>query len=189
MNTSDIERILRGDRSAGRIFKGVHSMDSMARQEFAAGADALYVFNSKPRASPGEHWMALGTRDGCAYYFDSFGRHPAVYAALARRLSETFPLVYWNRYAFQSLTTTACGDYCLAFTLSFARGHTLQQYVDWLAGLGSPDARDHLLRAITVAKFGQGALSSYRSFRPGLRGVQRLHIACMTRLLGDDCQM
>ena len=188
MNTGDIERMLRADGRTASIFKGVHSMDSIARQRFRADDEAVYVFNSKPRASPGEHWMALGTRDGCAYYFDSFGRHPAVYAPLARRLAQTFPVVYWNRHAFQSLTTTACGDYCLAFAFAFARRRTLQQFVDWLDGLAAtPDARDHLLRAATVAEFGERALSSYRSFRPGLRGRQRLHVARMSRLFGDDC--
>ena len=189
MNTSDIDGILRADPHATAIYKGTHSMDGMIEELTSSEADAFYVFNTQPREKSGEHWMALGIRDGRAYYFDSFGRHPGAYPHLALRLRHLFAEIFWNRQPFQSITTTVCGDYCLLYGLLFARGFSLQQYTDWLYSMGTPDTRDHTLRGILLNAYGSQALSSYRNARAGLRGHQRLHVKRMTDLIGNDCAL
>ena len=87
MNTTDIERMLRANPRSAVRFRGVHSMDSMVNEVVKENGEGFYVFNTKPRRSAGEHWMALATRRGRAYYFDSFGRHPRLYPRLASVLA------------------------------------------------------------------------------------------------------
>lgn len=162
-------------------------MDAMINALTSSAGEAFYVFNTQPREKPGEHWMALAIRDRRAYYFDSFGRHPGAYPHLALKLRHLFAEIYWNRHPFQSLTTTACGDYCVLYGLLFARGFSLQRYADWLYSMGSPDIRDHSLRKILLDSYGSQALSSYRDGRQGLHGSQRLHIKRMSDLLNTEC--
>ena len=55
MNGLQINNILK--KKLGRVFKGVHALDQIARLK--PRAPAAYVFNTKPSTSPGEHWVAV----------------------------------------------------------------------------------------------------------------------------------
>ena len=73
MNSLQINNILK--TKLGRVFKGVHALDQIARLK--PRAPAPYVSNTKPITSPGEHWVAVYVMTNRkAVYFDSFGFQP-----------------------------------------------------------------------------------------------------------------
>ena len=186
MNTSDIRKALANDPKASLYFIDVFSYDQMVRNVTGEN-DALYVFNTKPSLLPGEHWMAMAVRDGEGFYFDSFGRHPAVYPALSRKLQTLFRTIHWNKVAFQNPSTTACGDYCILFGLLFSRGWTLQMFVNWLSSFTNSEIRDHTIRGIVIDKYGTAFHSSYRDGRRGLSGFQQLHVDRIAKTVSGGC--
>ena len=55
MNSLQINNILK--KKLRRVFKGVRTLDQIA--SLKPCVPAMYVFNTKPRAMPGEHWVAV----------------------------------------------------------------------------------------------------------------------------------
>ena len=188
MNSRDIDRALRGDAHCSRYFEGVYSYEEMVRR-FACSDDdvKMYVFNTHPSLKPGEHWIAVVTRGRVAYYFDSFGRHPDVYAALANEFRLQCRRVYYNNTLLQNLSSTACGDYCVLFCLLSARGWSLQRFVNWLSSFDLSETRDHTLRRLLIEMYGDDFHSSYRQNRRGLVGVDKLHNVVGLRAIGERC--
>ena len=186
MNTSDIRRALQSDAFAQNYLVDVFSYDQVVRN-ISDRDNKFYVFNTKPQLLPGEHWMAIGVRDGQAQYFDSFGRHPDRYPSLSARLKQLFSSVQWNKTPFQNPSTTACGDYCVLFGLFFARGKNLQDYVDWLSITKDSETRDHTVRQLMTSIYGDNIYSSYKNNTSVLSGVQQLHIDRVVKSVSGKC--
>ena len=55
MDTFQINRILK--KKLSHVFKGVHALDQLTCLK--THTPAAYVFNTKPIAVPGEHWVAV----------------------------------------------------------------------------------------------------------------------------------
>ena len=189
MNGADVERALRDDAHASKIFRGVFSLDGMAKRLDVDenAATSLYVFNTHNSSQPGEHWMAMVMRGRTAYYFDSFGRHPRLYPTLSAKLERACDRVYYSTRLFQDLSSTACGDYCLLFALLTSRGWSLQRFVNWLAMFNDSEERDHVLRLTVTLLYGTTFHSSYRQNRGGLTGLQKLHAVRALNILGREC--
>ena len=188
MNSEDIDVALRGDPASAHHFVGVFPYDEMVRNfTSSTGKTKMYVFNTHPSLKPGEHWIAVVVKGRTVYYFDSFGRHPAVYSRLAEKFRFECDNVFYNNTLFQNLSSTACGDYCLLFCLLSSRGWSLQRFVDWLDSFDSSETRDHTLRRIVTNEYGNNFHSSYRYKRRGLVGVDRLHNDIGLRALGKHC--
>ena len=187
MNTSDIRRALTTDQFAKHYLTDVYSYDQVIKA-ITNRDNTFYVFNTKPQLLPGEHWMAMGIRNGELHYFDSFGRHPGIYPELCNRLVELFPSVLWNDTPFQNPSTTACGDYCVVFGLLFSRGWNLQDYDNWLGLFPNTDIRDHALRTLTTNIYGNTIHSSYQGPSNALlTGKQNLHVSRIANSLAKHC--
>ena len=188
MNSLDIRGALQADEAASRYFSGVYPYDLMVKHFACSDVDSkLYVFNTHASAKPGEHWIAVFTVGRVIYYFDSFGRHPAVYPLLCEKFKLESNSIHYNKHLFQNLSSTACGDYCLLFCLLLSRGWSMQRYVDWLYSLGSADTRDHKLRQLLIDTYGTDFFSSYRQNRRGLVGAHKLHNVVGLRAVGEQC--
>ena len=71
MNTTEIDRFVRGDDACRGIFQGVFSADTLPEKP------RLLVGNTDPSDKPGNHWIAVFVDStGRGEYFDSFGRKP-----------------------------------------------------------------------------------------------------------------
>ena len=190
MNAKDLERALYADAKASPLFEGVFPRDVAASVIRRRGpsprprAPRLYVFNTHRAGLPGEHWIAVAVRGDRAAYFDSYGRHPRHYPAVASALLAVAPVVEWNSRWLQGLTTTACGDYCLWFCLLAARGWSLRRFVARLDRFDSSEDRDHALRALTVRLLGEETLSYRRNNRPRLIELHDLHVKDAVALVG-----
>jgi len=188
MNSGDIQRALSGDVYTAPLFAGVYPYDAMVRA-FTCSDDAtkVYVFNTHPSRKPGEHWIALVVKGRIVYYFDSFGRHPDVYPALAKKIRRESVKVFYNSCLLQDLSSTACGDYCVIFCLLSSRGWSLQRVVNWMSSFDSSETRDHALRQILIDAYGPDFHSSYRQNRSGLVGGHKLHNVLALRAVGRKC--
>lgn len=179
MDTTDIIHALGGDSRVGPKFAGVFARDEFVAYVSRVGdlrGDYTCVFNTHTSDRPGEHWMLFESKNGCGYYFDSYGRHPDEYPDVASVLRSGFTRVYWNATRLQGLTTTACGDYCVVTALMSRRGWTLDETIR--AFLTKPDAetRDHAVRSFTIQLYGEEGIGSIRDRRQGLTGIHSLHV-------------
>ena len=110
------------------------------------------------------------------YYFDSYGRHPAIYSDIAKVLKENFHQIIWNNIKLQGITTTACGDYCVLFALLSARKWSFTRIIQRFHSIPYSEWRDHAVRRLIIRLYGHKALASIRKNRKGLTGIDKLHI-------------
>ena len=122
LTTREILCIVRKDAKLRKIFKGVYAIDQLPRIILDKRPCALIV-NLDPSWKPGSHWVAIFLEDkgGPAHYFDSFGRPPfddAIISFLNRHSKQGW---IYNGTRYQSISSTLCGIYCIAFLKSLAR--------------------------------------------------------------------
>lgn len=188
MDSGDITSMLTADPQCAVIFKGVFSRDefvraipSFFRQRFVC------VFNTHAKPLPGEHWIAFAGDGKKCYYMDSFGMSPAHYPDVYHIFSRLPQQIKWNSTCLQGVSSTACGDYCVLFSLLFARGWTMSRFVARLDCVSDAEQRDHSVRRAVIMLYGPKAHSSLRNTRPGLSGKDRLHVDFVTKALGVRC--
>ena len=94
-------------------FLGVFARDKIPSVSYVNSlAPCAYVANTDASTMPGSHWVAFyHPAPSYLYFFDSYGTSPSVY---------DFPVpehyhVKHNPYLIQSLTSEACGQYCIYF--------------------------------------------------------------------------
>jgi hypothetical protein len=201
MDTSDLVRILSTDRRAAPLFAGALPRDSFVELAREARRDYAVVFNTHASHQPGEHWIAYVRLNGRGRYFDSYGRPPDAYPDVALALRDSRPPagLVWNGQQLQGLTTTACGDYCVLFTLLACRGWTTRRFVERMLRVGGFERRDHAVRALVLRLYGQRAITTLRHSRNAddadnndnddgaerYIGRDRLHVASAVRALNS----
>ena len=116
MDTLLIERILKNDSYAKKIFKGVYPKDLLPTVEYPRS----YVVNTDSSTAPGEHWVAMFfNNQGSAEFFDSYSLHPIVHGLTDFLDSQSSSWIY-NSKTLQSLISEVCGHYtkyCILFHL------------------------------------------------------------------------
>ena len=123
MDTLQIERILKNDSCAKKIFKGVYPKDQLPTVEYPGS----YVVNTDPSTSPGEHWVAMFfNNQRSAEFFDSYGLHPIVYGLTDFLDSHASSWTY-NSKTLQSLISEVCGHYTVYYILFRSRGCSLTE--------------------------------------------------------------
>ena len=132
------------------LFGGV-----FARNGAFSKRGGLFVFNTHLEHLPGEHWVAVSALPGqTVEYFDSYGFPPHLYPGVLKALRSHGENLRWNSTPLQGLLSTVCGDYCVLFLLCVARGWTLSEFVDRLAAIPEPESRDHAVRSLIKARYG-----------------------------------
>jgi hypothetical protein len=114
MDSDTIENIL--FKALGKdVFKGVFAATQLPHIDH--NYPYCYVLNFDPPCMPGSHWCAIYIDiNGLPRYMDSFGRLPQ-YVDWVNHLSAISKSGIWvyNKAAVQSLTSTACGYYCIYY--------------------------------------------------------------------------
>jgi len=97
----------------------------------------LYVFNLDNSDGEGTHWTAAFTRGKEVTYFDSFGFPPPV--EIVRFLKRRYKKVGWNGWVLQSIKSTVCGWWVIAFGEHMANtnGPLQKDANDFLCQFGS----------------------------------------------------
>ena len=123
MDTLQIERILKTDSCANKIFKGVYPKDLLPTVEYPGG----YVVNTDPSSSFGEPWVAMFfNNEGSAEYFDSYGLHPIVHGLEDFMDSYSSSWIH-NSKTLQSFVSQVWGHYIVYYILFRLRSCSLPE--------------------------------------------------------------
>lgn len=117
MYENNIEDLLSKDKSCKSIFIGCFARDELPTIK---NYPSCFILNTKPRASNGEHWLAIYiNREKVLYFFDSYGFSPQFYD-LNSFIDNNSILYEWNTNRIQG-QKPYCGYYCVLFLLYVTR--------------------------------------------------------------------
>lgn len=129
MNTLQIQKILKSERSIKKYFKGVFAIDKIPKK--VKSKPAMYVINTDKSDKPGEHWLAIYfPSNGCSEFFDSYGRSPTKYAEIKKFLRNNSKCIVYNKKQLQSLFTGVCGQYCCVFLKNRCKRKSMKMFVN-----------------------------------------------------------
>ena len=126
MNTTEIHEALLNDDFTAPLFGGVYPADQLPLK---ITRPSLFVANTQGSRFPGDHWVAFFfDKHGPAEYFDSYGLKPYVKSHLDFIQRNSLQWVY-NAQELQALGSTVCGQYCVIFLMSRARGCSMHDFI------------------------------------------------------------
>ena len=127
LSTIQLYKSLKKDEFCRIIFKGVFPRDHLPNKIQYSTA---FIINTHPSYKRGEHWLAVYYDDkGKCTFFDSFGLHPSFYR-LEGFLNKTSNEWEYNKQQLQSVSSMACGYYCIYFILLVCRSFKLKDIID-----------------------------------------------------------
>lgn len=91
-----------------------------------------YIVNTDPHHMPGNHWIALWTKDNICEVMDSYALPLETYEttqSLVDWLNKHWKYVIYNKQSLQSLYSQSCGDYALMYLRDRARGQSLYDFL------------------------------------------------------------
>ena len=146
MNTMESRKHLIADQYTASVFLGIYAIDQLPREEIVTDK-WLLVCNCCPVSRRGEHWFAMFYEDGRLEFFDSFGLSPHDYDAVQDFIQrQQAREVYYNDETLQSITSDACGYYCLLLGFLRARGKSMHWIVQEILELD----RDCIIKYIVL---------------------------------------
>lgn len=105
------------------FFRGTFACDEIAAEEPKPG---LYVVNTAPRSSSGEHWtLCFISVEREVSYFDSYGLQP-IYPQFYEFIRPT-PSFQYSSKRLQGYDSNTCGLYCLYVGSQLSCGVPLQE--------------------------------------------------------------
>jgi hypothetical protein len=128
MNSTQIQRFLRGHSTTSRYFLGVFPSDQLPPNGIPK-LPCCMVCNTDPADQPGQHWVALyfGS-DGVGEYFDSYGQRPTV-PSIQTFLEGNSGVQRYNNVTVQGHLSSACGHYCAYYLLLRCGGLSMTRIV------------------------------------------------------------
>jgi hypothetical protein len=145
MNTSQLYKILAGDRWASDSFRGVLPCDKLKNLEPVEKFPTAVIANTDPSGEKGEHWVCYYfDKDGNTEYFDSYGIQP-VNCDLFKFWKENGKNQTWNTTQLQGMNSTVCGHWCLAFLTNRSRGQSMEEFVNRFSNF-APGHYDYWVR-------------------------------------------
>ena len=151
MYASQLERVMRTDSIGKRQFRGVFAADRLPRT--VPQYPSSYIVNTDPASKPGTHWVAFyfPNKDQ-GEFFDSYGQTPEFYhRAFENFLNHNSYRWTYNRIALQSLTSNACGQYCLWYLLHRSRGISIARTLGYFRK--DKDWNDRMVKTFIYNRF------------------------------------
>lgn len=110
MEEHEFYSMFAGNQCTRPWFRGTFSCDEIGQERTSQG---LYVLNTAPRSSSGEHWVLffISPKDNSISYFDSFGIipiHEEFYDFIGNVSS-----FFFNKKRIQGFKSNTCRLYCL----------------------------------------------------------------------------
>ena len=121
MNDKRIDEMLKSDPFSATIWRGFLAPDVILSGKPSPPFPQLYIVNTAPTTSGGEHWCVLLVHEKYCEFFDSFGRSPIennVFFSILRHCSR----IKFNNEQYQSILARTCGHHCIFFSILRARG-------------------------------------------------------------------
>lgn len=145
-------------------FIGVFAADEIPIQCGKLNYPLGFIVNTDPSNEPGTHWVAFYFYNVSMYeFFDSFALPIEMYPSIFKEIQfhsclETCP------YPIQPIHSNRCGNFCIYFILSKAKGYNFHQIISNF----SPDLLnlndnfisiyDHYTNSHSVKQFGNSSL-------------------------------
>jgi len=126
MNASRIEYVFENDPFACKMWKGFLAPDVVLKGHPSPPFPHLYVLNTAPSFSTGEHWCVVFVFEDFCEFFDSYGNPPEFFG-LKRSIFQHCPRIISNPQRVQSFFSMTCGHHCLYYALMRARGFSLTE--------------------------------------------------------------
>ena len=123
LSTNDINTMLRHIT----MFAGTFPSDIVPIQQ--RKYPQAFVINTAPNRTSGEHWTALILTDSKCLYFDSLGCQ-IQNVSLLKSLKKVGVRYYkYNSCQIQSVLSSSCGYYCIAFVMSFVSNSSYSNFM------------------------------------------------------------
>lgn len=135
MITTEIDRILRRNKTTRKIYRGCFPADMIPRfRQFPSAA----VVNMDDSTLPGSHWVALYAPDKYRiFYFDSLGGDiPWLVQSYMRK---NFHTVTQQFMQYQHPKTNVCGHYAIYFVYMCALRYPFERVLRYLHKRKQPD--------------------------------------------------
>jgi len=128
MNAKRIDYMLKTDPATSFLWRGflapdVHltSTRKQKRKLKNKSIREIYILNTAPSYTGGEHWCCLLIHDTYCKFFDSYGQHPIVYN-LCNALKPGCEKITFNKKCVQGMHAKTCGHHCIYYVTQRARG-------------------------------------------------------------------
>jgi len=128
MNTIQIEKILLGNPSTKKIFRGVFASDKLPKKIIKH--PAIIIANTDSSDRPGTHWVAFYFKNATtAEFFDSYGQYPQNkhFINFLKKNSEKFS---YNKQQVQGYFSDTCGHYCILFSIYKGRNSSTKYFLN-----------------------------------------------------------
>ena len=126
MDASELRKRLVNDRFIRRDLLGVFAADEIPPT--VNRLPCLVIANTDISILPGSHWVAMYINgEGTGYYFDSLGRPPQQY--FVNFVKDNSRSWTCNTKQIQSLSSSVCGHYCIAFAYFVCRGKSMNTFL------------------------------------------------------------
>lgn len=98
------------------------------------------IVNTDKCKDPGEHWVSIWlSKNGCGEYFDSFGLPPLLPEILDVLNKYCDQGWIYNCVQLQSVTSQACGQYCIAYMKWKCQNKSLDDFIASFNGNEMPN--------------------------------------------------
>lgn len=135
MNATSIDFMLKTDPNTKRLWKGFLAPDVPLTKKKrktkkrngkkpVEAIQGIYIINTAPSYTEGEHWCALIMHDKFCEFFDSYGEHPISYNLLTS-LNPGCRKMIFNKKKVQGPTAQTCGHHCIYYVRERAKGKSV----------------------------------------------------------------
>ena len=129
LNTRVLNYLARDDPVLKRYFYGTLPADKLPRHPNKRVSTG-YIVNTDAVGEPGEHWLAIWTKNNVCEVMDSYGLPLATYTNPdLQRWFKQWKNVVQNQDTLQALDSQTCGHYALMYLKNRARGASMQEFL------------------------------------------------------------
>lgn len=157
------------------LYLGVCSRSQVRTKVAKHAAPMCLVSNTDSPTGSGKHWIAYWVEpNGKIEFFDSYGDPPTYYAFGT-------PCNIYNDHSLQSLNSKVCGEYCIFYLLSRARGNSMWS----IANSFSNDSGwndDQVVKFVKRLKSTTPLFSPTAIDSPNFTSVTRYECCCSSQL-------
>ena len=123
LSTNNIDNVL----GQYALFKGTYPCDLVPISLNIK--PQAFVVNTENSRSPGEHWVGLIIKQTNCWYFDSLGNELQNQEVLHSLRKIGVKKYFFNHKQIQSVNSSSCGYFCIAFVLSFILGISYEDFL------------------------------------------------------------
>ena len=125
-----LNHLARQDPDLNKVFRGVFPADKLPPVPKTRVLSDAYIVNTDPEGQPGEHWLAIWTRNRVCEVFDSYGLPLSTYKnPQLQAWFKQWKEVITSDHTLQAMDSQTCGHYALLFLKAKARNESFQDFL------------------------------------------------------------